>query len=217
MLVNNQTGAEVDLGQLSQEQNISIPAVLTPEILESLGLAEVQPTLRPTPLHTPGPPEQFGGGWRATWVAPSAAVALHTLLMSVDSAADAARLAVVGDSLRVVEYDRAREQAAAYKAAEYQGTVPPMVASWAINGRTAQQAADNILEEAAAYTNGLEQLRAVRLAAKEQIRISFEANNFAQAQAIAEAAVAAIQAATEGLGNNVPVQSAINPEPSEEV
>lgn len=124
------------------------------------------------------------------------------LCTRIDTAADRARGAVAGDPLRAVEYDRARLQAEKFAADEYQGEVPTMVAAWAINGRTPQQAADNILAEAAAYTNALELLRATRLAAKEQVRTLMAANQVEQAQQVADQTIAAIDAAVAGIGNN---------------
>lgn len=124
------------------------------------------------------------------------------LCARIDHAADAARHTVAGDPLRAVEYDRARLDAEAFATADYQGTVPPMVAAWAINGRTPQQAADSILAEAAAYTTALVQLRATRLQAKEQIRVLMAASEVEQAQQLTEQTVAAIEAAVAGIGNN---------------
>lgn len=120
----------------------------------------------------------------------------------IDTAADAARRAVAGDPLRAVEYDRARLAAEQFAAAGYEGEVPAMVAAWAINGRTPQQAADSILAEAAAYTHALELLRTTRLAAKEQIRALMGANQAEQAQQVADQTIAAIEAAVAGIGNN---------------
>lgn len=124
------------------------------------------------------------------------------LCQRIDTAADAARRAVAGDPLRAVEYDRARVAAEAFAAADYQGEVPAMVAAWAINGRTPQQAADDILAEAAAYTNALELLRATRLAAKEQVRSLMADNQVEQAQQLTEQTIAAIETAVAGIGNN---------------
>lgn len=120
----------------------------------------------------------------------------------IDSAADAARRAVAGDPLRAVEYDRARAEAEQFAAAGFEGDVPPMVAAWAINGRTPQQAAENILQEAAQYTTALIQIRQVRLAAKEQIRALMAVEQVEQAQQLAAQTVAAIEAAVAGIGNN---------------
>lgn len=125
-----------------------------------------------------------------------------TLCNRIDTAADAARRAVAGDPLRAVEYDRARLAAEQFAAAGYEGEVPAMVAAWAINGRTAQQAANSILAEAAAYTNALELLRTTRLAAKEQVRALMAANQVEQAQQLADQTIAAIEAAVAGIGNN---------------
>lgn len=124
------------------------------------------------------------------------------LCAAVDAAADRAREAVAGDPLRAVEYDRARIEAEQFTAAGYQGDVPPMVAAWAIGGRTAQQAAESILAEAAQYTNALVQLRTVRLQAKELIRAAIAADNVEQAQDIAAETIASIEAAVAGIGNN---------------
>lgn len=124
------------------------------------------------------------------------------LCQAVDTAADRARAAVAGDPLRAVEYDRARIEAEQFAAAQYQGEVPPMVGAWAINGRTPQQAAESILQEAAQYTAALVQLRTVRLQAKEQIRALMTADEVEQAQQLAAQTIAAIEAAVAGIGNN---------------
>lgn len=120
----------------------------------------------------------------------------------IDIAADTARAAVVGDPTRTIEYERAAAEAAQFKAAGYPvDAVPRTVAAWAINGRTAQQAADSILAEAAAYTEALYVIRETRLAAKEQIRTLMAAGEVEQAQQLAEQTVAAIEAAVAGVGN----------------
>jgi hypothetical protein len=125
------------------------------------------------------------------------------LCAQIDEAADRARETVAGDPLRAVEYQRAADEAQAFKDAGYPAeAVPPMVAAWAIGDRTAQQAADNILAEAAAYNAALVWLRATRLAAKEQIRALMEAERPEDAKALADETVANIQAAVQGVGNN---------------
>lgn len=129
-------------------------------------------------------------------------VTVEQLCTQIDAAADRARRAVAGDPLRAVEYDRARLAAEQFAAAGYQGEVPAMVAAWAINGRTPQQAADSILAEAAAYTNALELLRTTRLAAKEQVRTLMSAGEVEQAQQLTDQTIAAIEAAVAGIGNN---------------
>lgn len=127
---------------------------------------------------------------------------LATLCARIDTAADTARRAVAGDPLRAVEYDRAASEAQAFAAAGYQGEVPPMVAAWAINGRTAQQAADDILREAAQYNGALVQLRATRLQAKAMVRAAMDAGQIEQAQDIAAETIASIESAVAGIGNN---------------
>lgn len=133
---------------------------------------------------------------------PAYVPSVEALCSRVDAAADKARAKVAGDPLRAVEYDRSRLEAEAYKAAGYQGEVPRMVAAWAINGRTARQAADSILAEAEAYTEALYLLRETRLQAKELIRAAINAGNIEHAQDIAAETIAAIEAAVAGIGNN---------------
>ncbi|MFI8729426.1 phage tail protein [Stutzerimonas kunmingensis] len=130
------------------------------------------------------------------------AIRLADLCSTIDTAADIARRNVAGDPLRAVEYDRARIEAQAFADAGYPAdAVPRTVAAWAINGRTAQQAADSILAEAAAYTEALYVIRETRLAAKEQIRTLMAAGEVEQAQQLAEQTIAAIEAAVAGVGN----------------
>lgn len=124
------------------------------------------------------------------------------LCQRIDTTADAARRAVAGEPLRAVEYDRSRIEAEQFAAAGYQGDVPPMVAAWAISGRTPQQAAESILAEAAEYTNALIQLRTIRLQAKELIRAAMASGEVEQAKQIVTETVAAIQSAVAGVGNN---------------
>ena len=136
------------------------------------------------------------------FLADQPAPSLTELCSRIDATADAARRAVAGDPLRAVEYDRARLAAEQFAAADYQGDVPPMVAAWAINGRTAQQAADDILREAAQYNGALVQLRTVRLQAKELIRAAMAEGNVELAEDIAAETIASIEAAVAGIGNN---------------
>lgn len=127
----------------------------------------------------------------------------YELCAAIDSAADSARAAVAGDPLRAVEYDRAAAEAHEFAAAGYPAdAVPRTVAAWAINGRTAHEAADSILAEAAAYTEALYVIRETRLQAKEQVRALMAAGEADQAQQLAEQTIAAIQAAVAGIGNN---------------
>lgn len=147
-----------------------------------------------------------GPGWRwdgKMFTAPQAVMpSADELCTRVDTAADAARARVAGDPLRAVEYDRAAAEAQAFADAGYPAAaVPRTVAAWAINGRTAREAADSILAEAAAYTEALYVIRETRLAAKEQIRSLMAADEVEQAQQLAEQTIAAIEAAVAGVGN----------------
>lgn len=133
---------------------------------------------------------------------PSAIITAASMCHSIDTAADAARLAVAGDPLRAVEYEKAAAEAAAYADADYPADAcPRSVAAWAINGRTPRQAADSILAEAAAYAEALYQIRETRLQAKEQVRQAMAANQVEQARLIASAAIDSIRAAITGIGN----------------
>lgn len=126
-----------------------------------------------------------------------------SLSQQIDAAADTARRAVVGDPTRTEEYKLAAAEAKFFKDAGYPSdAVPRTVATWAINGRTAQQAADSILAEAAQYTEALYQIRETRLQAKELVRQAMDAGNVEQAQDIAAETIASIEAAVAGIGNN---------------
>lgn len=126
-----------------------------------------------------------------------------SLCRDIDQAADQARALVAGDPLRAVEYEKAAAEAQAFKDAGYPaGAAPRMVAAWAIGGRSAKDAADNILAEAAAYNNALYQLREIRLAAKQQVRQAMFEEKPVQAAAIATGTIAAIKAAVAGIGNS---------------
>jgi len=120
------------------------------------------------------------------------------LCTRIDSEADAARLKIAGDPLRVVEYQQAETEAAAYKAAGYTGTVPPSVQSWdEAKGWTAQQAADDILTVAAGWRQALYALRDIRLKGKETIRAGADE---AAANTAADAASGQIAAVLVAIG-----------------
>lgn len=114
-------------------------------------------------------------GWVVTngqWAAPAIVYPPAVeLIADIDRKADALRLAIVGDPLRVEEYRVAREEAAAFIAAGYTGTVPNSVQSWAsAKGWTAKQAADDIATTAQQWSNALYAIRSIRLTGKELIR-----------------------------------------------
>lgn len=94
-----------------------------------------------------------------------------SVLEKIDAIADAARTKVVGDPIRVKEYEVSQQEAQAYKDAGYAGTVPQSVKSWAeAKEWTAQQAADDILAASARWYAALYGIRDARLKAKENIR-----------------------------------------------
>lgn len=221
-------GVHIPAGVVSVPQQLPAPAAgkawvwdgaKAVQIEDNRGLAyrtadgtevDYQEALGPLPndlTRTPRPSADHAwtnGGWAFSSELQSAnrQAQSQSLCSQVDQAADIARRAVAGDPLRAVEYDRAASEAQAFAAGNYQGAVPPMVAAWAIGGRTAQQAADDILREAAQYNGALVQLRATRLQAKELIRAAINAGNIEHAQDIAAETVAAIEAAVAGIGNN---------------
>lgn len=114
---------------------------------------------------------------------------LEELLLSIDNAADSARQRIVGDAVRVVEYQVAEADATAYKTAGYTGAVPASVGVWAqAKGWTAQQAADDILAAAASWQQALIGLRQARLMGKEAVRqaTDISAASDAAAQAVSQ-------------------------------
>lgn len=142
------------------------------------------------------------GGFPILIDQPQTPVTADGLCSQIDAAADTARRAVAGDSLRAVEYEKAAAEAQAFKDAGYPaGNVPRTVSAWAIAGRSARQAADNILAESAQYNSALYQIREVRLAAKEQVRALMAVGQEEQAKQAAAQTVAAIKAAVSGVGN----------------
>ena len=117
---------------------------------------------------------------------------LEELLLSIDNAADSARQRIVGDAIRVVEYQVAEADATAFKAAGYTGAVPASVGVWAqAKDWTAQQASDDILAAAAAWRQALIGLRQARLMGKEGVRA--HADDLAAAKVAADQAVGQIK------------------------
>lgn len=94
------------------------------------------------------------------------------LVAKVDQQADAARAKVVGDPVRVKEYEIAQSQAEVFKGSGYtMDPVPQYIKSWAeAKEWTAQQACDDILAAAALWMGALGAIRDLRLKAKESIR-----------------------------------------------
>ncbi|MBK9348570.1 MAG: hypothetical protein IPN06_20270 [Burkholderiales bacterium] len=91
------------------------------------------------------------------------------LMLQIDADTDAIYRAVEGD--RTTEYLRAEEEAKAFKEANYTGTVPDSVASWAsAKGESATWATDDILTTATGWRQAQSSIRATRLSCKEQAR-----------------------------------------------
>lgn len=111
------------------------------------------------------------------------------LCAAIDSAADSARQKCIGDPLRAAEYQRTASEATAFKAAGYPAkAVPRAVASWAISGRTAREAADDILRESDRYDEALYTIREQRLGAKERVRSLVDEGKIDQARTLTDLA-----------------------------
>jgi len=125
-------------------------------------------------------------------VIPASTKLIADLCLKIDQEADAARLLIVGDSLRVVEYQRAEAEAKVFAAAGYTGTVPPSIVSWAeAKGWSAQDATDDILRASTAWNAALYAFRDIRLKGKEAVR---NVASSSAAQTAADAAIAQINA-----------------------
>ena len=125
----------------------------------------------------PGPRPHKDFAWKAVdgvmfWYDPrNLADVVAGAAAAVDQHADVARASVVGDAVRVKEYERAQAQAEAFRAAGFAGAVPSCVACWAAAKEwTPQSAAEDILAAAARWYGALDGIRALRLQAKEDIR-----------------------------------------------
>lgn len=113
----------------------------------------------------------------------------------------AARSVDTLDTLRALEYSLAAPEAQAFKAAGYPAdAVPRSVAAYAINGRSPQEAADAILQAAAATADLVYQIREARLAAKDSVRALVAAGEHDQASAVTAGAVELIRGLLAGGG-----------------
>lgn len=117
------------------------------------------------------------------------------LCTRVDVAADSARRLLTGDPLRALEYQQAALEAQAFKDQGYpKKAVPLAVAAWVVKGRTARQAADQILAKAAEFEANLLALRELRLKAKAQIRAHVAKGKADQAIQAADEVLAVLRA-----------------------
>lgn len=116
------------------------------------------------------------------------------LCARIDAAADRARQAIAGDPLLTMEYARAATDAQAFKDEGYpKKVVPVAVSAWVIKGRTAKQAADQILAKAAQFSESLLTLRTLRLKAKVQIKAQIAEGQTDLANQVSDEAIAAIR------------------------
>ncbi|WP_047299946.1 hypothetical protein [Pseudomonas fluorescens] len=121
------------------------------------------------------------------------------LCTKVDAAADNARTALAGDPLKAMEYAQAAADAQAYQDAGYpKKEVPLSIAAWVVKGRTAKQAAEQILGKAEQLTDHLLALRTLRLKAKTQIRAHATKGNIDLARSAADEALLAISQLVSG-------------------
>jgi hypothetical protein len=122
------------------------------------------------------------------------------LCARIDAAADSVRTVLAGDPLKAMEYAQAAADAQAYQDAGYpKKEVPLSVAAWVVKGRTAKQAAEQILAKADELTNHLLTLRTLRLKAKAQIRAQSAIGNLEQAHSAAAEALVAIRELVSGV------------------
>lgn len=115
----------------------------------------------------------------------------------LDAAADSARLCIVGEPLRALEYDRAASEAQAFRAAGYKGDVPVYVQCAAeATGQSPKAATDDILAMSAEWNAALYRIRRLRLKGKEAIRNAQTEAEARQAAQEAERAIRSIQPRT---------------------
>jgi hypothetical protein len=101
--------------------------------------------------------------------APALADLISAAVRRIDADTDTIYAACIGN--RATEYQAADQAAQAFKAAGYPAQVPGEVQSWAAAMNwSAQHAADDILATAAQWRSAQAQIRAARLARKEQVR-----------------------------------------------
>lgn len=154
-------------------------------------------TLQPSPEHC------WDGG---QWVQELGGTArlkyldVDQLFARVDEAADYARQDIAGNPWRAMEYAQAAADAQAFVDEGYpKKAVPLSVAAWVVKGRTARQAADQIIAKAVQFNEGLLTLRTLRLKAKEQIKVHLAKGKADLALQVTDDAIAAIRAVASDL------------------
>lgn len=122
----------------------------------------------------------------------------ESLCSRVDAVADSARSVLAGDPLKALEYAQAAIDAQAFQDAGYpKKEVPLSVAAWVAKGRSAKQAAEQILDKAAQVSDSLLTLRTLRLKAKTRIREYASKNQLEQARAATDEVLLAIRGLTD--------------------
>ncbi len=97
------------------------------------------------------------------------AASIADVVRQIDADTDALYATVLG--LRTTEYQKAEDQARAYRAAGYVGDGPKAVAAWAnATGESAQWAADDIIATADAWHTAEDAIREQRLMCKQLAR-----------------------------------------------
>lgn len=125
--------------------------------------------------------------------------ALIAAAQQIDQQADQARLKILADPLRALEYQIAATEAKTFATESYTGDVPPSVQAWMdAADLDAKSATDSILIEANAWQGALYAIRAARLNGKQHV---LKASTHEAAQAIADAAISAINQSIAGVGN----------------
>lgn len=95
---------------------------------------------------------------------------IDEMIARIDVIADVQRAKIVADPVRAFEYQVAEREAKAFAESGFTGDAPLSVAAWAIaKGWTAQQAEENILQEAAQFNGALYYIRATRLQGKQAV------------------------------------------------
>lgn len=118
------------------------------------------------------------------YLADPAPPSVEDLCQRIDAAAsDCARL-ILGDLLRVLEYERAASGAREFRDKGFPDDgIPVSVAAWATDGRSAKDAAEEIIRRADEQASRIDAVRALRLAAKSRVRLLAEDLAAAQAEA----------------------------------
>ncbi|UZE30457.1 phage tail protein [Pseudomonas asplenii] len=116
------------------------------------------------------------------------------LCAAIDAAADSARRSIAGDPLRALEYERTSSDAQAFKRQLFpENAIPESVQAWVTDERTAQQAAEDIIQKSEVFERNVLALRTLRLQAKEKVRNHVEKNDLDLARKVSGEVINAIR------------------------